>query len=96
VYKNRPVFYSIGNFAFGSGNSKAEAVLPGIDFQDDFTGITISPAYIKNRDKRIYYQPKILSGISALKSIKHLKEISGASGNLISLKNDTGEIVISR
>lgn len=96
VYKNRPVFYSIGNFAFGSGNSKAEAILPGIDFQDDFTGITIFPAYVKNRDKRINYQPKILSGNSALKSIKHLKEISGASGNLISLKDDTGKIVISR
>jgi poly-gamma-glutamate capsule biosynthesis protein CapA/YwtB (metallophosphatase superfamily) len=96
VYKNHPVFYSIGNFAFGSGNSKAEAILLGIDFQDDFTGITIFPAYIKNRDKRINYQPKILSGNSALKSIKHLKEISGASGNLISLKNDTGKIVIPR
>ncbi len=96
VYKNRPVFYSIGNFAFGSGNSKAEGVLLGIDFQDDFTSITIFPAYVKNRDKRINYQPKILSGNSALRSIKHLKEISGASGNLISLKDDTGKIVISR
>jgi len=96
IYKNRPVFYGIGNFAFGSANSKAEAIIPGIDFQDDFTAITIFPAYIKNRDKRIHYQPKIMRGNAALESIRRLKEISGVSGDLISLKNDTGKIVIYR
>jgi len=96
VYKNRPVFYSIGNFAFGSGNSKAEAILTAFDFQDDFTDITIFPVYIKNRDKRIYYQPKILIGNAALKSINRLKVISGVSGDLISFENDTGKIIVYR
>lgn len=94
VYKNRPIFYSIGNFAFGSGNSQAESIILSINFEDTLTKITIFPAYIKNRDKRVNYQPKILTGQAACESIDQLKKKSGASGEQIHFINNTGKIVI--
>ena len=95
VYKNRPIFYSIGNFAFGSGNSNAESIVLSVNFEDTFTNIIIFPAYIKNRDQRVNYQPKILTGRAASESIGRLKKISGTSGEMIHFKNNTGKIVIS-
>ncbi|TSA33856.1 MAG: hypothetical protein D4R64_13415 [Porphyromonadaceae bacterium] len=94
VYKNRPIFYSIGNFAFGSGNSKAESIIVAIDFQDTLTDLTIFPVYIKNRDCRINYQPRVLTGDPARKSINRLKKISGLSGKSILMKENTGKIII--
>ena len=95
VYKNRPIFYSIGNFAFGSGNSNAESIVLSVNFEDTLTNITIFPAYIKNRDKRVNYQPKILTGEAAYQSINQLKINSGVSGDLIHFKNNTGKIVVN-
>jgi len=92
VYKNRPIFYSIGNFAFGSGNSKAESVILAIDFQSTKTYITIFPVYIKNRDSRINYQPKILAGNAAVESINRLKKISGTAGDDIQVTDNTGKV----
>lgn len=94
IYKNRSVFYSIGNFAFGTGNSKAESIILGVDFQDFFTDLTIFPTYVKNRDKRIYYQPKVITGKTSLKYINILKQISADSGELIKTEGGIGKIKV--
>ncbi|MBU1874461.1 CapA family protein [bacterium] len=96
MYKNRPIFYSIGNFAFGSGNSKAESIMLAIIFQETYTELTIFPAYIKNRDHRINYQPRIITGNAAFESINRLKKISGTSADFIYFENDTGKIISSQ
>ena len=94
IYKNRAIFYSIGNFAFGSGNSKAESIVLGINFKKLNTEFTLFPAYIKNRNPRISYQPKILCGDSSKRYIERLKAKSGLSGESIIIQNDTGKIII--
>lgn len=92
IYKNRPVFYSIGNFAFGTGNSRAEAIILGVDFQDLFTNIIVFPAYVKNRDKRIYFQPKVINGETFIKYLNRLKQLSAESGELMKIEGSLGII----
>ncbi|CAN5468466.1 CapA family protein [soil metagenome] len=65
IYAGIPIFYSIGNLAFGSGNSKAQGMLVGLDFTQDQTTATIYPLYVKNRDVRVDYQPKLITGDAA-------------------------------
>lgn len=90
IYKNRPIFYSIGNFAFGSGNSRAGSIILGVSFQDFFTEITVFSAYVKNRDKRIYYQPKVIVGETSIKYLNSLKQLSADSGKLIKIEDGVG------
>lgn len=94
LYKNTPIFYSIGNFAFGSGNSKAEAIMLSIKFLEASTELYLFPTYIKNRDRRINYQPRVMTGQSAKESIDLLKSISSESGSLINFEDGIGVIKI--
>jgi poly-gamma-glutamate capsule biosynthesis protein CapA/YwtB (metallophosphatase superfamily) len=77
IYRGRPIFYSIGNFAFGSGNSKAEGVLVGFRNQAKQLTVEIYPIYVKNRDPRVSYQPKVLRGGSARRALHKLLEPAG-------------------
>jgi hypothetical protein len=65
VHRCRPIFYGIGNCAFGSGNSKGEGLLVGIRFEPERTLVRVYPLYVKNRDPRVDYQPKVLRGAAA-------------------------------
>lgn len=88
LYRGRPIFYSVGNFAFGSGNSRAESLLVGLSFAEDRTLVRIYPVYVKNRDPRVNYQPRVLRGAAAARQLSRLAAISGPSGTL--LKTDSG------
>ena len=63
------VIYGIGNFAFGSGNKSADegllvrAILSTKEKR--ISKIELFPTYIKNRDKRVQYQTKVLKGAAA-------------------------------
>jgi hypothetical protein len=72
IYRDRPLFDSVGNFAFGSGNSKAEGLLVG--FRVSATDLTVElyPLYVKNRDPRVSYQPRVLRGVSARRALSKL------------------------
>lgn len=72
VFQGCPIIYSVGNFAFGTGNSKAESLLVGVRFQPDQTITDFYPVYAKNRDPRVNYQPKIMTGPSATKALERL------------------------
>jgi poly-gamma-glutamate capsule biosynthesis protein CapA/YwtB (metallophosphatase superfamily) len=82
IYRGRPIFYSIGNFAFGSGNSKAEGLLVGFRCTPAELGVEVYPLYVKNRDPRVNYQPKVVSGLSARRAVGRLfhGETGAASG----------------
>ena len=82
VYRGCLIAYSLGNFAFGSGNSHAESLLLAIRFEDDRTVCRVYPMYVKNRDPRVAYQPKILQGASAARILNRLAESSGLSDAL--------------
>jgi poly-gamma-glutamate capsule biosynthesis protein CapA/YwtB (metallophosphatase superfamily) len=88
VYRGRPIFYSVGNFAFGSGNSRAEGLLIGVRFDDYETIVEIYPLYVKNRDPRVSYQPKLLRGLGAEHVLRRLRQISVSARDLLEMVND--------
>lgn len=92
IYRGCPIFYSVGNFAFGSGNSRAEGMLVGFRFEEGRTRVNIYPMYVKNRDPRVNYQPKILKGHGAERILKRLAEISGSCGNFLQIENGWGRL----
>ena len=92
VYRNRPIFYSIGNFVFGSGNSRAEGVMVGLRFGDTQTTVEVHPLYVKNRDARVNYQPKVLRGESAARVLRHLIEISGSTSRSLRIEAGCGKV----
>jgi len=90
IYRGRPIFYGIGNFAFGSGNSHAEGMLVGIRFEDTRTRVYVYPLYVKNRDPRVCYQPKVLSNEGAARLLSRLARISGSSGPELAISAGRG------
>ena len=80
IHRGRPIFYSVGNFAFGSGNSRAESLLVCVRFADDGMDVEVFPIYVQNRDPRLDYQPKVLRGAAAAQTLSRLASISGADG----------------
>jgi len=92
VFQGRPIIYSIGNFAFGTGNSKAESLLVGVQFQAHQTITDFYPVYVKNRDPRVNYQPKIMTGESATESLRRLAGLCSDS-SLLKIENGVGRLV---
>jgi poly-gamma-glutamate capsule biosynthesis protein CapA/YwtB (metallophosphatase superfamily) len=76
LYRGRPIFYSVGNFAFGSGNSRAEGVAVGVRFDEQETMVEVYALYVKNRDPRVNYQPQVLRGRGAERVLRRLLESS--------------------
>ncbi len=76
VYRGRPIFYSVGNFTFGSGNSRAEGVVVGVRFEQHRTSVEVYPLYVKNRDPRVNYQARVLRGRGAERVLRSLLETS--------------------
>ncbi len=93
VYRGCPIFYSVGNFTFGSGNSRGEGMLLGLRFEESQTLLTVYPLYVKNRDLRVNYQPKVLKGKSAERILYRLAEISGSYGQ--DLQIEQGRALLS-
>jgi poly-gamma-glutamate synthesis protein (capsule biosynthesis protein) len=75
-----PVVYGTGNFAFGSGNKRAdEGLLVRATIEGaSVTTVELFPLYIKNRDSAVRYQTKLLKGSSARDLIDRLAAASRA------------------
>ena len=96
IHRGRPIFYSVGNFTFGSGNSRAESLLLGVRFKKSRTVIHVYPVYVKNRDPRVNYQPKILRGGGAERVLRMLIQISGDNGAHIKIENSRSLLELER
>ncbi|RTM07740.1 MAG: hypothetical protein EKK31_10755 [Hyphomicrobiales bacterium] len=96
IYKGSPIFYSVGNFTFGSGNSKAEGLLVAAHFGDRETVCDIYPIYVKNRDPRVDYQPKTLGGAAGRNILQRLADMSGPSGTHLELSSGPGRLRVAR
>ena len=94
IYRGRAIFYSVGNFTFGSGNSRGESLLLGVRFGKTQTLIEVYPAYVKNRDPRVHYQPKILRGAAAERGLRMLAIGSGDSGARLKIKDGRGLLTL--
>ena len=92
VYRGRPIFYGVGNFTFGSRNSRAEGLLIAIRFEETRTIANVYPLYVMNRDPRVNYQPKILRGAAAERVLRLLAEISGPTGGDMRFEGGRGTL----
>lgn len=96
IYRGRAIFYSVGNFAFGSGNSRAEGLLLGIRFAESkVTTIDVFPLYVKNRDPRVAYQAKLMRGASAQRVLSLLATLSGPSGAALDIRSGWGRLRVA-
>jgi hypothetical protein len=96
IYGGRPIFYSVGNFVFGTGNSRAEGLLIAVRFTVHETTVEVYPLYVKNRDARVNYQPKVLAGRGAARVLHRLVEMSGPSGELLEVEEVRGRLTLPR
>ncbi len=96
IYQERPIIYSLGNFAFGSGNSRAEGLLAGVRFEADRTVVELYPLYVKNRDPRVNYQPKVLRGPGAARVLRRLVKLSDLAPDLFSLDDNRLRLEVPR
>jgi len=93
VYRDRPFFYGVGNFAFGSGNSRGEGLLVGLRFTPDATFVAAYPLYVKNRDPGVHYQPKVVRGGAARRTLGKLQASEG-SGPRLRLESDRATVTL--
>ncbi len=96
MYRGCPIFYSVGNFTFGSGNSLAEGLMLGFRFEEAETEVQVYPIYVKNRDPRLNYQPKVLRGRAGRKILEALAEMSGENGSLFALESPRATLRLPR
>jgi hypothetical protein len=96
VYRGCPIFFSIGNFVFGSGNSQGEGLIVGLRFEEDCTTVEVYPLYVKNRDPRVNYQPKILREKGGARILSKLAELSAVDGHLLKIGDIGGLLSLQR
>ena len=94
IYRGCPIFFSVGNLTFGSGNSRAEGLLLGLQFEATRTAVYLYPLYVKNRDPRVAYQPKALTGDSAERVLYRLAKISTPNDGFLDIEAGRGKIVL--
>ena len=96
IWQGRPIFYSVGNFTFGSGNSRAESLLLGLKFEERGTTVLLHPLYVKNRDPRVNYQPRAWKGAGLRRVLERLQAASGHDGEALRIESDRGVLELPR
>ena len=96
VYQGVPIFYSLGNFAFGSGNSKGQGMLLGATFRGEDTHLVVYPLYVKNRDPRVAYRPRLLRGESAAYVLSLLESGSGDRAHRFAQRDVGATLTVAR
>ncbi len=94
IYRGKPIFYSIGNFAFGSGNSKAESIIVSGRFKKSQLEIEVFPVYVKNRDPLVDYQPKVLVASAGKSALERLKDMSPSIAKYAKINENSMSIVL--
>jgi len=85
-YKNGIVFYSLGNFTFGSSSRYSDrSIIARITLENGVKGVELLPLNVQNRE--VHFQPQVLSGKKGQKVIDHLTRISRRWNTLVSAKD---------
>ncbi len=82
LYKGRAIFYSLGNFVFGSISSSSDrSIIARVSFAGDRQQIELVPLNVLNSEVR--YQPVVLAGASGEAVIDSLNELCRPMGTVI-------------
>lgn len=94
IFKGRPIFYSLGNYAFGAMSENAGMSFVALTIFRDHLPVEVKlyPVNVLNRE--VVFQPKLAKGTPAKRIISHLNELSRKSGTTIRYVNNIGKIVI--
>jgi poly-gamma-glutamate capsule biosynthesis protein CapA/YwtB (metallophosphatase superfamily) len=95
MYKGKPIFYSLGNYAFGTFSNNVEfSFAASIRFEDMVpVQITLYPLNVYNQ--HVAFRPRLAKGSSADSIIMHLRDISKPFGTSIDCKGGIGKIVVT-
>ncbi len=81
-YRNGVIFYSLGNFAFGSMSRNSESsMIARITFDRGIKGVEIIPLNVLNSE--VGFQPKPLSGIRAERVARAVDSLSAPMGSRV-------------
>jgi len=82
-YKNAVIFYSLGNFAFGSLSSSSDrSVIARITLDNGVKEVELIPLNVLNSE--VHFQPRLLTGDKGREVIERLKTASQKMGTVIS------------
>lgn len=92
VYRGRPVVYGLGNYAFGSGNPRAdEGLIARAVFKDGHvTRVELLPLATRNAAWRIRYQSKVMKGEAAREMLTELVGQSAPLGANVQIEDGIG------
>ncbi len=95
-YREGIIFYSLGNFVFGSYSRTAtESIIARIVLDDgNITAVEALPINVNNTE--VHFRPEPLAGEIALKAIERLSELSAPLGSQIVYEGETGSITRTR
>ena len=88
-YKDGIVFYSLGNFAFGSFSQAPEGIMAIVKLnKGKLISAEIIPLNVNN--KEVLFQPKPLQGEGAVSVIDDIRDISSRFGLILTVKEGKG------
>jgi len=96
LYKDKPLIYSLGNFAFGTGNNQAqegllaELVLSGKKIKK----VLFYPLFLQNRDEKVRWQTQLAQGERGQKTMKNIMRMSGGLGGKMFIRDDHLELAV--
>lgn len=92
IYRGAPIFYSLGNFAFGSRSVNTPfSFVAEIKFNGSKpTRVMLHPINVNNHV--VLFQPRALKGNAARDIITYLKDISAPYGTSLTMAEDNGVI----
>lgn len=95
IFKGRPVFYSLGNYAFGAISDNATfSFAPVTRFKGNVpVQVILYPLNVNNQE--VGFQPRLVRGTPAKKIITHLMDISKSFKTVIHYQNGVGKIMIA-
>jgi len=87
IHRGRPILYSIGNYAFGSGNLKARfSVLGFLEIakgpRPRLRGVELLPIFTSNRSPWVRFQSKVVVGWKARQVLEDVRRSSPARERL--------------
>ena len=86
TYNNGVIFYSLGNFAFGSTSSTAAvSMIARITFDGGIKEVEVIPLNVRNAQVR--FQPRLLKGAAAAEVVKKLDVLSSGLNNSLAPVN---------
>jgi poly-gamma-glutamate synthesis protein (capsule biosynthesis protein) len=95
IFKGKPIFYSLGNYAFGAISDNAMFSFAAVTrFKDNVpVQVILYPLNVNNQE--VGFQPRLARGTPAKKIITHLREISKSFKTVIHYQNGVGKIMIA-